>query len=154
MASEHFIGEEIYQILPHRYPIMVLDELHLEEGKGAEGIIRLREDEWFFSCHFPGRPMMPGFLLLEAMGQVLLATFIRQAGLHDRQVPMIMRVEDVSMRGTAFPGEVIVLRAVLDRFKYGIAKGSVRAFKGDRKDENVISSVRLGFAAPDTLSKQ
>lgn len=154
MAVEHFIGEEIYEILPHRYPMMLLNELHLEEGKSAEGILRLKEDAWFFSCHFPGNPMLPGFLLLEAMGQVLLATFIRQAELHDRQVPMILRVEDVSMRGTAFPGEVVTIRATLERFKYGIAKGSVVAYRGNDEDGQVISSVRLGFALPDALRKQ
>lgn len=150
MATEHFIGEEIYNVLPHRYPIMILDELYLEEGKTAKGIIGLREDEWFFSCHFPNNPMMPGFLLLEAMGQVLLSTFIRQTN----EIPMIMKVEEVSMRGTAFPNDTVVIEAVLDRFKYGVAKGSVRAFKGEAKDENVISSVKLGFALPEVLSKQ
>ena len=151
---EVFKGEEIYEILPHRAPVMILDKLLVDEGDSAEGVISLKGTEWFFPCHFPGNPMFPGFLLLEAMSQVLLATFIRQAELSDGQVPLMMEVKDVMMQGVARPDDTVIIRAKLLRFKYGIAKGEVVAFCNAVNDENVISSVRLGFALPGALQKQ
>jgi 3-hydroxymyristoyl/3-hydroxydecanoyl-(acyl carrier protein) dehydratase len=58
-----YVGEEIYKVIPNRYPLMLLNSLTVEEDS-AIGQIDLKGDEWFFQCHFPGRPIMPLSLLI------------------------------------------------------------------------------------------
>ena len=67
-----YSGKEIYNIIPNRYPLMILDELTVDE-KSATSKIILREDSWFFECHYPGRPIMPFCLLIESMTQTFVA---------------------------------------------------------------------------------
>lgn len=151
---EQYTGDEINTILPMRYPYMILDSLCVEEETRAEGIINLREKAWFFECHFPGNPILPGFLLLESMGQVLLSTFIRKAELKDGQVPLMTEIKDIRLEGFGIPGDQVIIRAELKRFKYGIAKGECVAYKNTIADEFIVAKVKISFALPDVLNKQ
>jgi len=63
--------DEILSILPHRFPFLLVDKiLEMEEGKRIVGIKNVTINEPFFQGHFPGKPVMPGVLILEAMAQV------------------------------------------------------------------------------------
>lgn len=148
-----YIGDEINDILPVRYPYMILSSLKVEEGKWAEGEINLKADDWFFECHFPGNPILPGFLLLESMTQVLLSSFIRQAALPNGQVPLMTEIKDVYLGGFCIPGDNIVIRADLKRFKYGIAKGEIKAYKETILDDNILAGVKISFAIPSVLKR-
>lgn len=150
---KRYIGDEINDILPMRYPYMILDRLEVEEGAWAEAEIDLKEDDWFFKCHFPENPILPGFLLLESMTQVLLATFIGQTGLLHGQVPLMTEIKDIHLEGLCIPGDKVMIRAELKRFKYGIAKGEIKAYKEFILDENILSGVKISFAMPDMLEK-
>ncbi len=147
-------GEEIYTLLPQRYPYMILDELHVEAGKMAEAHIYLKAEDWFFKCHFPGKPIFPGFLLVEAMGQVLLSTFISPAALIDHQIPLMTEVKNISFRDFCIPGDRVIIQAELIRFKYGTARGTVVAYKNDVTQESIVTEVKMGFVLPQVLSKK
>lgn len=147
-----YIGDEINNILPMRYPYMILNSLCVEEGVWAEAEIDLKENDWFFKCHFPGNPIFPGFLLLESMGQVLLSTFVVQIGLQDGQVPLMTEIKDIHLDDFCIPGDKVVIRAELKRFKYGIAKGEIIAYKQAISEKNVVAGVKITFAVPAALN--
>jgi len=132
---------------------MILDSLQVEEGAWAEAKIDLKEGDWFFKCHFPGNPIFPEFLLLESMGQVLLSTFIRQADLKGSQVPLMTEIKDIYLGGLCVPGDKVMMRAELKRFKYGIARGEVVAYKENATEHGVLAEVKIGFATPSALSR-
>lgn len=63
--------EEIQEIIPHRYPFLLIDKIdELEEGKKAIGTKNVTMNEYFFQGHFPKKPVMPGVLIIEALAQV------------------------------------------------------------------------------------
>ncbi len=150
---EIFDRNSIDKILPMRYPYMILDELRLEEGVHAESVIRLKKDEWFFECHFPGNPILPGLLLLEAMGQTLLSTFIRQTGLKDSSVPLMTGISDIKFEGYCVPNDTVYIDAELLKYKYGIAKGVVRAYKNDKTTSSLLAEINVSYALPSALEK-
>ena len=146
---KRYEGNEINEILPMRYPYMLLNSLCVEEKKYAEAIINLKEDDWFFKCHFPGNPIFPGFLLLESMGQTLLSTFIQREESVEVQVPLMTEVRDVHFEGFCIPGDKIKIHANLKRFKYGTAKGEVIAYKNEIAEINVLARAAFVFMMPE-----
>ncbi len=150
---ERLIGEEIGRVLPMKYPYMILSELCIEEGKSAHSLISLEEDAWFFQCHFPGNPIFPGFLLMEAMGQTLLSTFIRMAGLKDGEVPLMTSVSNIRFEGLCVPGDTVLIYAELQRFKYGIAKGSVKSYRNSVCESNMLAEINMSFTLPSALRR-
>lgn len=150
---EEFKGEEIGEILPMKYPYMILDELRVEEKKCAQAVIMLKEDDWFFKCHFPGNPILPGFLLLESMGQTLLSTFIRQTDSGDCKVPLMAGIKDIKFEGFCIPGDKVIINAELVKFKYGIAKGVVRSYKNEVSDSSILAEINMSFALSSALER-
>lgn len=140
---------EIHNILPMEYPYMILNSLCVEEGEWAEATIALKEDDWFFKCHFPQNPILPGFLLLESMGQTLLSTFIQKAELPEGQVPLMTEVKDIHFEGYCIPKDKVFIQAKLKRFKYGVAKGVVAAYKNEIAEMNILANAEFVFMLPN-----
>ncbi len=101
----------IQQLLPHRYPFLLVDRIvHLEPGRHVVGIKNVTANEQFFQGHFPGRPVMPGVLQVEAMAQVAgIMLLDRDRPL--RKLAFLMTIDDAKMRKAVVPGDQLVLEA-------------------------------------------
>lgn len=80
MNKKKFSFNEILQLLPHRNPFLLVDECYdIIPGQSGIGIKRYSTDEWFFQGHFPGRPIVPGVLIIETMAQVTAIVYVAEA---------------------------------------------------------------------------
>jgi UDP-3-O-[3-hydroxymyristoyl] N-acetylglucosamine deacetylase/3-hydroxyacyl-[acyl-carrier-protein] dehydratase len=116
--------EEIMKILPHRYPFLMVDRITKIEGNRIVGVKNVTMNEYYFQGHFPGHPIMPGVLQLEAMAQVagiLMLKKLENMG----KIAYFMSAETVKWRNPVHPGDVLVIDVELTkaRGKLGKAKG-------------------------------
>ncbi len=111
----------IAEVLPHRYPFLLLDRvLEVEPGQGIVAIKNVSVNEPFFQGHWPGRPIMPGVLIIEAMAQaggVLVAATVDRAG----RVAMLASVDNVKLRRPVVPGDQLRLELRAERIKQNSA---------------------------------
>jgi 3-hydroxyacyl-[acyl-carrier-protein] dehydratase len=119
--------EQIEEILPHRDPFLFLDEvLVLEPGVRVVARKRVRDDEWFLTGHFPGRPIMPGVIIVEAMAQTgAVAVLADQA--NRGKLALFAGIDDVRFKRMVLPGEELELTCELDRMRGPIARGKATA---------------------------
>ncbi|MGE5850299.1 MAG: 3-hydroxyacyl-ACP dehydratase FabZ [Candidatus Methylomirabilota bacterium] len=121
-----FAPKEIQEIIPHRFPFLLVDRiLELELGKRVVGIKNVTINEPFFEGHFPGHPIMPGVLILEAMAQVggfLLMSNLNARG--EKKLIYFTGIEKARFRKPVVPGdqirfevEILQTRRQLSRFK-------------------------------------
>ena len=107
----------IMNILPHRYPFLLVDRvIEIEKGKKAVGIKNVTINEDFFQGHFPSRPVMPGVLMVEAMAQVA-GVVILTSELHHGKVAFFMAVNNVKFRKVVSPGDQLVMEVEVVRDK-------------------------------------
>ena len=99
---------EILKQLPHRYPFLLVDRvLELEKGKSIKALKNVTINEPFFVGHFPGRPIMPGVLIIEAMAQVGGLLVLEQMENLDDKVVYFMSLDNVKWRRPVTPGDQI-----------------------------------------------
>lgn len=105
--------EDIVRILPHRYPFLLVDRIvELEPGKRVVGIKNVTANEPFFQGHFPGRPIMPGVLIVEAMAQVggVLARLSVPGAMEKEDAPtLFVAIDRVKFRRPVIPGDQLRL---------------------------------------------
>ncbi len=123
--------EAVLGILPHRDPFLFIDEVTaLEMGKLCEARWRLDENLPFFRGHFPGKPVTPGVLLLEAMAQagaIAVLSLPEYAG----KIALFGSAEHVKFRKSAYPGDTVTLRMTMDKLGRRAGKGRGVAMIGD-----------------------
>jgi UDP-3-O-[3-hydroxymyristoyl] N-acetylglucosamine deacetylase/3-hydroxyacyl-[acyl-carrier-protein] dehydratase len=115
---------QVMQILPHRYPFLMVDKVVKIDGNKITAIKNITHNEPYFQGHFPGHPIMPGVLQLEAMAQVAGILMLRQAE-NAGQLAYFMAAESVKWRKPVLPGDVLIIEVELtkSRGKIGKAKG-------------------------------
>src|SRR4029077_473434 len=122
-----FGREAIEQILPHREPFLLIDEvLDLRPGEGAVARKTVRADEWYLRGHFPGRPVMPGVLIVEAMAQTGAVAVLSEEENRGRLPPFAGSAE-TRFKRIVEPGDVLQLECTLEQVRGPIGKGKARA---------------------------
>lgn len=125
--------KEIETILPHRYPFLLIDRvLELEIGKRAKGIKNVTINEPFFQGHFPGHPIMPGVLIVEAMAQVGGVLAFKSSAVSNKVV-YFMGIDGARFRRPVVPGDTLEL--VLNVTK---CRGAIWMFKGEAFVSNAL----------------
>ena len=123
---------EIEQILPHREPCLLLDEvLELEPGKRVLARKTVRADEWYLAGHFPGRPVMPGVLIVEAMAQAGAVAVLSEEE-NRGKIALFAGIDDVRFKRIVEPGDEIVLECTLETVRGPIGRGKARATVGGK----------------------
>ena len=118
---------EMAKILPHRYPMLLIDKvIELEGYKHAVGIKNVTINEPFFQGHFPGRPIMPGVLQIEAMAQLAGVLLMRKSE-NAKKVPVLLSIDSVKLRKTVVPGDQLRVEADAVRVKSRTAEVHTRA---------------------------
>jgi 3-hydroxyacyl-[acyl-carrier-protein] dehydratase len=118
---------EILKYLPQRYPVLMIDRVkECEPGKRIVAIKNVSANEPHFQGHFPGRPIMPGVLILEAMAQAagVLVFSAQPAAPHDRSVYYYVGIDKARFKKPVVPGDQLELEVKLERALRGIGKFS------------------------------
>jgi UDP-3-O-[3-hydroxymyristoyl] N-acetylglucosamine deacetylase / 3-hydroxyacyl-[acyl-carrier-protein] dehydratase len=119
--------EEISKIIPHRYPFLFIDRIIELSDNKAIGIKNVTLNEWFFQGHFPGRPVMPGVLVVEAMAQVggvLMLSREENRG----KIAYFMSIDNVKFRKAIIPGCQLILQVEVIKMKSRVGRLQGKAF--------------------------
>lgn len=118
----------VEKILPHRYPFLLVDRvLEIREGRFAKGLKNVTFNEEFFQGHFPGRPVMPGVLQVEAMAQLTGIVLLSRPEYSSRMA-YLLSLDRVKFRRAIVPGDQVILEVELKTLKKRTVEGSGRAF--------------------------
>ena len=137
---------EIEAILPHRDPFLLIDEVvELEPGSRVVARKRVREDEFWTKGHFPGRPVMPGVLIVEAMAQTGAVAVLSQEENRGR-IAFFAGIDDVRFKRIVEPGDELELECHLERIRGPIGRGKATA----KVDGKLAARGTLTFAVEQT----
>ncbi len=141
MKQELSIGE-ILNLLPHRYPFLLVDKILEQEENKIVGVKNVTMNEPFFQGHFPGHPVMPGVLIIEAMAQVggvLMFSKEENRG----KIPLFAGIDKARFKKLVHPGDQLKIKVEIIKMIKGIGKAKAEAYV----DDNLVASAELLFTA-------
>lgn len=125
-------AKEIMEIIPHRQPFMLVDTIEeLEPGVRAAGRKCVSYNEPFFAGHFPGEPVMPGVLIVEALAQVGAVAILSQPEFKGKTA-YFAAINSARFKHKVIPGDVLRLETEIVKVKGPIGVGAARAYVGDK----------------------
>ena len=137
-----YTAQEIMGIIPHRYPFLLIDTIEeLEPGTRALGRKCVSVNEPFFQGHFPGNPVMPGVLIIEALAQVGAVAMLSQPDFQGRTA-YFAGIDKARFRRKVVPGDVLLLETEIIKVKGPIGIGRAVAKVGDQ----VAAQAELTFS--------
>ena len=126
--------KEIEELLPHRDPMLLIDELiNIEKLKSATAVVNVRKESFYVQGHFPGQPVMPGVLIVEAFGQAAAALTAHgiDKSTYENKLVFLMSVEKARFRSPVIPDCKLLLNIVAVR-----SHGKVWKYKGEAFVDN------------------
>jgi beta-hydroxyacyl-ACP dehydratase FabZ len=136
-------NEDIQQILPHRYPFLLIDRiLELTVNEKVIGVKNVTVNEPFFQGHFPGKPIMPGVLILEAMAQAGGILAYKSNPEAAGKLIYFLGIDKVKFRKMVLPGDQLILHLSVLRLGHKFWKMQGKAFVG----ENLVAEAELSAA--------
>lgn len=134
--------KEIMEIIPHRQPFLLIDKVEeLEPGVRAVATKCVTYNEPFFAGHFPGEPVMPGVLMIEALAQTGAVAILSQPEFKGKTA-YFAAIKEAKFKGKVGPGDVLRLETEIIKVKGPIGVGSAKAYV----DDKVVVSAELTFA--------
>lgn len=124
---------EIKNILPHRYPLLLVDRIdELKPGEKVVGIKNVTINEEFFQGHYPGHPIMPGVLIIEAMAQV--SGFLMKSTIENPEdkLPYFAGIDRAKFRQPVKPGDQLKIEGEVIRLRNRVAKIAAKAYVEDK----------------------
>lgn len=133
-------AEQIQAIIPHRYPFLLVDRItELEEGKKAVGLKNVTINEEYFKGHFPGYPVMPGVLIVEALAQVGAVAMLQKEENRGR-LAFFAGIDNCRFKRQVVPGDTLKLEVEITRMRGAIGKGkAVATVQGEIACETEIT---------------
>jgi beta-hydroxyacyl-ACP dehydratase FabZ len=135
-------NEDIQKILPHRYPFLLIDQIIELTNEKVVGLKNVTINEPFFQGHFPGRPVMPGVLILEAMAQTGGVMSFMSIPENRGKLIYFMAIDKVKFRKMVLPGDQLILELVALRRGNKVWKMQGKAFVGN----NLVAEAELTAA--------
>lgn len=133
MAQPVMNVEQIMEGLPHRFPFLLLDKVITLTNIYAEGIKNVTSNEPFFQGHFPGQPVMPGVLIIEAMAQLGGTLALQYTDNPKLYTPLFVKIDNAKFRHAVVPGDTLIMRAVrVSPMRHNILSLKGYSFVGDK----------------------
>jgi 3-hydroxyacyl-[acyl-carrier-protein] dehydratase len=141
---------EIMQVLPHRYPLLLVDKiLEIEPGKRIVGLKNVSINEPYFQGHFPGFPLMPGVYILEALAQVGGILMIKSLNLEIGKYAVVFAgIDDARFKRPVYPGDQLILELDVISLKKSLSK-----MKGTAKVDDQVVAEAILYASARELAQ-
>jgi 3-hydroxyacyl-[acyl-carrier-protein] dehydratase len=134
---------EIEALIPHRWPMLMVDRIveYEPDAKRIVGIKGITASEWWAQGHFPGLPILPGVLQVEALAQTMAVYVAKQPGFGDR-IGLFAGIDDVRFKRIVVPGDVLRLEITMEKLGSRFGKGrGVASVNGEVACEGVLSFI-------------
>jgi 3-hydroxyacyl-[acyl-carrier-protein] dehydratase len=134
---------EIEALIPHRWPFLLVDRIveYDPDAKRIVGIKGVTATEWYFQGHFPGLPVMPGVLQVEALAQTMAVYVAKQPGFGDR-IGLFAGIDEVRFKRIVVPGDTLRLEVTMEKLGSRFGKGrGVASVDGEVACEGVLSFI-------------
>lgn len=133
--------EQIKEIIPHRDPFLLLDEIIELDTYKAIGVKHVKPDEFYFKGHFPGKPVVPGVILVESLAQVG-AVIILSHDKYKGKIAYFTGIKNAKFRKSVLPGDTVYLHCEVTRIKGAFGFGKAEAYVNDE----LVCEAEVSFA--------